>query len=569
MSGRALARLLGAYALALVVACVAVRACVGVRVDPDRRGETVASVWHEGEIVARALVAAPGDRDAALDAALASHRGATLVYERVVADGPILARPEIAFAMSLVPGVDGVKATRAGKTAYVTPDELLARQGYDRGHTLSDLSLAIGADVPLVLALLAERLQTTVPEIKASATLRRVRMVRTVPSAAPAPVGPTAETLSRDDVRDAALDAARFLARGVRADGRFRYFIDAPSNRSLSGYDWPRHAGATYFLAQASTMRDDPLVSSAVLRASALLAGEALVGCGDFKCIGSDNVVEIGSSALAVIALAEVSRRGVAAYTPTVAELARFLLSLQRPDGEFMHQYDRQGHMAVDVQFLYFSGEATLALARAAALTGNEAMLQGASKGLAHLVGPAWHFFGDRYYFGEEHWTCQALGDLWDRAPDPKALDFCVRWNRMNQKMQFSAGDAPFDLDGSYGVTPLVTPRLTPVGSRCEAAVATLDAAKKANLPKAELDALDRQLRRSLALLIRQQLRPAIAGPIGPMSPTKWNAQTSHLFVDPGAIHGALPGSHVDWQLRIDYAQHAGSAMIRWLEVTR
>jgi hypothetical protein len=26
-----------------------------------------------------------------------------------------------------------------------------------------------------------------------------------------------------------------------------------------------------------------------------------------------------------------------------------------------------------------------------------------------------------------------------------------------------------------------------------------------------------------------------------------------------------MPGSEVDWQLRIDYAQHAGSAMVRWL----
>jgi hypothetical protein len=26
-----------------------------------------------------------------------------------------------------------------------------------------------------------------------------------------------------------------------------------------------------------------------------------------------------------------------------------------------------------------------------------------------------------------------------------------------------------------------------------------------------------------------------------------------------------MPGSEVDWQLRIDYAQHTGSALVRWL----
>lgn len=216
-----------------------------------------------------------------------------------------------------------------------------------------------------------------------------------------------------------------------------------------------------------------------------------------------------------------------------------------------MHAFDRQASRPIDVQYLYFSGEATLALARAFLVTNNAADLAGASKGLAHLVGPAWSFFGDRYYFGEEHWTCQAMDDLWERAPNARALDFCVRWNAFSRGMQFGPGETPWDVDGAFGVSPLVTPRLTPVGSRCEAAVATLDASRKAKLPKAAQEALDQQLRRSLALLLRHQFRPGVA----------------HLFADPRAVYGAMPGSPVDWQLRIDYAQHAGSAMIRWLEV--
>ena len=63
--------------------------------------------------------------------------------------------------------------------------------------------------------------------------------------------------------------------------------------------------------------------------------------------------------------------------------------------------------------------------------------------------------------------------------------------------------------------------------------------------------ALDLQLRRALALIVRQQFSP------GP----------AHLFADPQAMRGAIPGSEVDWEIRIDYAQHAGSAMVRWLDV--
>jgi hypothetical protein len=95
-----------------------------------------------------------------------------------------------------------------------------------------------------------------------------------------------------------------------------------------------------------------------------------------------------------------------------------------------------------------------------------------------------------------------------------------------------------------------VTPRLATGVSRCEAAVATLEIARLTHANADEVRALDLQLRRSLALLVRQQLRPGAA----------------HLFADPSAVRGAMPGSEVDWQLRIDYAQHAGSAMIRWLD---
>jgi hypothetical protein len=64
-----------------------------------------------------------------------------------------------------------------------------------------------------------------------------------------------------------------------------------------------------------------------------------------------------------------------------------------------------------------------------------------------------------------------------------------------------------------------------------------------------EARSLEVQLRRSLALLIRRQLRP---GPV-------------ELFSDPGAVYGAMPSSEVDLEVRIDYAQHAGSAMASWL----
>lgn len=382
--------------------------------------------------------------------------------------------------------------------------------------------------------------------------LRRIRTRRDFPGRTAAPAV-TADTMTPDDARAGALAAARHLACGVDADGRFRYRIDAPTNRTLSGYDWARHAGATYFLAQAAALSHDPWLAAATLRAAAYLRDRATSDCGPDPCVGAGAVVDIGATALAVVAFTEIVRAGLdPAYAEAIPRLASFLRAQQRPDGEFMHRFDRARGRPVDVQLLYYSGEAALALSRAHGLLGNPRDLDAARRAVAHLVGPAWSFFGSRYYFTEEHWTCQAMDDLWDRAPDRRALELCLRWLAHERRLTLRAQDAPFDADGAHGLASVPTPFLTPAASRCEAAAATLDAAQKALLPQSELEPLRAQLRRSLALLLRRQL----------------GRGTAHLMVDPAAVEGAIPATEVDWDLRIDFAQHAGSALVRWLSAS-
>ncbi len=539
MTPRALAIVLTVYTAFLAVACVLVHA--SARGRPPASEVTITSVWKDGVLVARSATPDP----------LPLATAGTVVRETIVREGSILSAPDIAFAISLVPGRDGVRATLDGRTAYVTPDDLLARQSYDHGASIADLGLTVGVRVDDVIGLLAERLGASVPELRARAELTRIRTERIVDAEPPPHEGVTADALTPAMVKEAAIAAARYLARGQNVDGHFRYFVDAPKNKDLGGYDWPRHAGATYFLTQAAHASGEPELGIAALRAAWLLRDKAMVTCGDERCVGDDDQVEIGSASLALIAFVELVRTGLdPSFSQNVAELARFLRSQQRPDGELRHLYDRSARHAVDVQYLYFSGEAALALSRAHLVTHDAADLTASSRALSYLVGPAWSFFGSRYYFGEEHWTCQVMDDLWERAPDPSALDFCVRWHAYGRRMQYGPGETPFDAAGAFGVGPIVTPRLTPVASRCEAGVATRHALALAHGSEAELAALDRQLRSSLALLVRQQLRPGAA----------------HLFADPQAVAGAMPGSEVDWQLRIDYAQHAGSAMLRWLE---
>jgi hypothetical protein len=559
MSALALGRWLLVWAVATVLAGGAVHRAYAVEVDEAHPRALIASVWQEGRLVERRVLgAADAQAGAKLDPAIAARLspGATLVYESIVGEGPVLAWTEETLAVSFVAGRDGVAATWGDRTAYMTPDDLLARQAYDKGINVPGLQLTLGLDVPFVLAALAEHLGTTARDLFERGRFRRIRTVRTIrtPAGAPAPLpaAVTPEALTNDSVRDSAIAGGRFLARGVDGDGRFRYLVDATSNRTLPGYDWPRHAGATYFLAQIAALSGDSGVSWAALRAASLLRDHAMVACGEHRCIGDEAVVDVGSTALAVLAFVEIAKSDLdRGYALLVPELAAFLRSQQRPDGELMHLYDRASQRPIDTQLLYYSGEAAFALSRAHSLLGDARDLDAASRVVAYLIGGAWRFFGSRYYWGEEHWTCQAMDDLWDRAPNRAALQFCLDWHAFGRKLQYRQGDSPFDADGAYGFGPLLTPRLTPVGSRSEAGLATLDAARRAGVAEADIRNLDEQMRRSLALLIRHQIRAESAD--------------AHLLADPGRVDGGMPGSEVDWQLRIDYAQHAGSAMVRWL----
>jgi hypothetical protein len=542
---RAALRAVAIYLAVLAVACIAVRRATSLH-EPVTR-EVVASVWRKGELVERAVHFEGRPHEPRIDRALAE--GGELVLETIVGEAPILTWPDVALGISMVPGHDGLKATLGDRTVYVTPDDLLSRQLYDHGLRINSIGIALGVDTDALRAVLAEKLRTSAQTVIEEARLRRIRAVRKAASDRPRI---TAQNLRREDVREAIIAGAKYLARAVSPEGRFRYTVRAPTNEELPGYDWPRHAGATYFLAQVAGMTHDQALADAARRAAMLMTASGLSTCGEFPCVGEENAIGLGSTALAVVALAEIVERKI---EPSMAfalpGLVRFLRSQQRPDGEFMHYYDRSARRPIDTQGLYYSSEATLALAKAYGITKDPADLEAAVRALRYLVGPAWSFFGDRYYYGEEHWTCQAISVLWPHAPDRKALDFCLGWQAFGRAIQQREGDSFFDADGSIGVGPVVTPRLTPVASRCEAAIATLDVARKAGVAAEEIAVVDEQLRRALALLLRQQLRP------GPR----------HLFKEPEAVEGAMPGSEVDWELRIDYTQHTGSALVRWYEL--
>jgi hypothetical protein len=302
MSFRRLGSLLAAYFLALTIAASTLR--VHVAIDEPASAVTVRSTWKDGVLVARQVV----EGDPGLLPAEA-------VDEKIVGESPI-AMGKTFFPFGLVSGRDGVKATLDGKTAYATVDDLLSIQAYDHATSFMDASFGIGTHRAAVLHVLASQLGVEARDLEARGSFRRVRFERPRGNVSPDNVTPER---AREAIREAALQ----LARLVDANGRFRYLFDPTNDKTLPGYNWPRHSGATYFLAQAAAMLDDAEVRYACLRAASQLRDVMLKPCGATLCVvaeGEDAVV--GSSALALVAFSEIVRTGAdPGYASTCARL--------------------------------------------------------------------------------------------------------------------------------------------------------------------------------------------------------------------------------------------------------
>ncbi|MBC7170976.1 MAG: hypothetical protein H5U40_01030, partial [Polyangiaceae bacterium] len=314
-------------------------------------GPIVISLWLGGREVQRyreTAALAPAVR-AAARAIAESRASRSFVASRADAilprltiplgEGPLPLGPALLESLGVVPLLEGVEGRLAGRSAVLTPDDLVASGVHDRGATTPIPDLRVGTPIEE----LRERLGR---ELGASATeAARIELVRFRAAMIGGPSYPRHAAVTESALREAASDGARFLLRHQRRNGRYTYVYDATTGRERDeAYNLPRHSGTTYFLAQVDRLHGMPEARAGALRALAFLKRENLARCGgaDVLCIrGYGDIADVGSAALTVIAATEIL---AVAHDPLALELTRglsaFLRAQQRPDGELMHEYD-------------------------------------------------------------------------------------------------------------------------------------------------------------------------------------------------------------------------------------
>ncbi len=502
-----------------------------------------------------------------------------------------------------MPGLDGLSLAVAGQEALLTPDDLLLADALAGQHPLPQLELEIGLDGDRVVRLALERLGLDNARYESS-TRRWSRLAiesfiepAAPPSPSPASLSPDplspdplspdplspdplppdplpvvrgnvpGPPVTRESLLAAAVSGGRYLVRHLQPDGQFDYQYEVVADRHeppSGDYSLPRHGGASYFLAQLFGATHDPALKDAASRALYYLVGAARGGCKrpDRACVGDSFVVDLGSTALALVAAVEYQRTtGDRSFESWAHRLAAFILYMQLPSGDFRHLYfPDEDRINENERLPYYSGEAALALARLAALPDTapaeaERLAAASDRALAYLTGPNYDFFVGQFLFAEDHWTCLAADTLWDHISEDhrrRYADFCDRFAAFLRRMQFTSDDALAeqqpDLVGAYGFGPMLPPHDIPVGSRSECAVSVWRMDQRLGRPGAETR---RQVLYAIQFLLGRQLRD----------------DNSWLEPDPDEARGGIVQSDVKRTVRIDGLQHAGSALLRAVEL--
>jgi hypothetical protein len=215
--------------------------------------------------------------------------------------------------------------------------------------------------------------------------------------------------LTADAALDAAVAGGRFLMAYMRRDGRFTYKVLGPSGKPGRGYNYPRHAGTTWYLARLASRTGDEVFYDAAKKALGHLGrvsqestdGRAFI----LDPARDDGKAWSGTNALALLAAFEIDAR------PDLQEKwTKHLVSAVDERGVVRGDWDIEaGEWPSQHQVTYAQGQGVLALAMAVR-AGHAYARPALERAVAHVDGAYSPWPGGRLFTADEHWMC--MGSL-------------------------------------------------------------------------------------------------------------------------------------------------------------
>ncbi len=350
---------------------------------------------------------------------------------------------------------------------------------------------------------------------------------------------------SKADIDSALELAGKYLARSVKEDGAFVYQYEPFLGQESEDYNIVRHAGTIFAMMDLYGARKDPEVLKAAERAIGYLlrqVREGSVSGKSVKMVVEGGDVKLGGNALAVLALSEYERvTGNRDHDEVMKGLAEWILATQATNGRFkVHKQSFPSGKVSSFQSEYYPGEAIFALMRVYSLTGGKKWLDAAEAGALYQL-KVFSKLDDRR-LPHDHWLLYGLNEVQRARPRQEFIDGARRFARVIIQAQHTRENQPQpDWDGGY----YKPPRSAPTATRMEGLDSAFALARDFG-GKEEAAQIRLAIERGMGFLLRIQ-----AGP-----------ETAMYCKDPARSMGGFRESLASPSIRIDYVQHAISALL-------
>ena len=363
--------------------------------------------------------------------------------------------------------------------------------------------------------------------------------------------------------------SANYLSNACEVDGKFIYRVNLnPRVEVIPRYNILRHAGTIYALAMAFDQYPDEITKAAMIRAGRFLRNQSirpLPGRTDLLAVWTNPHLslrsepvqaKLGGTGLGLVALLSIEK--IKPGETSIADLRKlgnFLRYMQKSDGSFYSKYiPDEGGRSKRWKSLYYPGEAALGLLMLYERDPSVVWLDAAADAVAHLA----RLRANQTEVEADHWALLATAKLlpiYERSKQPlpvedirnHAVQICR--SILRQAEQLSTNSSTYGCFTGDG-------RTTPTATRLEGLLAALTF-----LPPKNEDLRHRiteNVKKGIFFLLSAQV-----------------ANGEHAGAIPRAVH-PLPHNHPGFtrsfnrrvtEVRIDYVQHALSAMIQYQRI--
>jgi len=373
-------------------------------------------------------------------------------------------------------------------------------------------------------------------------------------------------SLNIETVQSAITRSAEYLASSVDNNGIFKYRINMdPTIKVTFRYNIVRHAGAIYAMSTYYQLHPDGIMKSAIERAGRYLRDESIhpiSGKNNLLAVWSKPAInrngeplqaKLGGTGLGLVALLSIEKIHPG-FTPLpdLQALGRFIVFMQKDDGNFYSKYiPSMGGRSDKWQSLYYPGEAALGLLMLYEKDPSDIWIESAAKALEYLARSR----KNSAVIPADHWALLAteiivsLNDK-DELPVSRKLliNHAIQICNAILQDQIEDSDRP-KYDGGFSEDG----RTTPTATRLEGLQATLSF-----LPH--------------DLKLRKRIETAVPRGLSFLIQTQIN-DTEFIGAIPRAVGkidqnvpGAIKFNRRATEVRIDYVQHALSAMIQYIQ---